>query len=144
MARSKKGICLNQGKYALELIVESGLAEAKPYDTPMTQNMRLATNEYDATFSLQNAEDVVLPDATLYKILVDQLIYLTITRPDMCYTIQVLSQFTHEPKMSHMEAALRVVRYLKQSPCLGILLIIAKQTCSECILRFVLGDFSYD
>lgn len=35
VARSKKGICLNQRKYALELVSDMGLSGARVYDTPM-------------------------------------------------------------------------------------------------------------
>lgn len=88
----------------------------------MAENLRLTMNEYDTTFHLQNSDDALLPDASTYKRLFGRLIYLTITRPDICYAVQVLSQFMHAPKVSHMEAAMMVVRYLKLSPGLGILL----------------------
>lgn len=84
--------------------------------------MRLTTNEYDVAFNLQHIDDAPLPDAGIYKRLVGRLVYLTITRPVICYAVQVLSQFMHDPKVSHMETAMRVVRYLKQSLGLGILL----------------------
>ncbi|XP_059285880.1 uncharacterized mitochondrial protein AtMg00810-like [Lycium ferocissimum] len=38
------------------------------------------------------------------------------------YSIQSLSQFMHSPKLSHMEVAIRVVRYIKQSPEKGVLM----------------------
>ncbi|XP_019248858.1 PREDICTED: uncharacterized protein LOC109228134 [Nicotiana attenuata] len=43
-------------------------------------------------------------------------------RPDIAFVAQVLSQYMHCPKESHMEAALRVVRYLKEAPGLGLLM----------------------
>ncbi|GAV68584.1 hypothetical protein CFOL_v3_12087, partial [Cephalotus follicularis] len=49
-------------------------------------------------------------------------IYLTITRPDISYGFQLVSQFMHAPKKSHMDAALRILRYLKKEPGLGILM----------------------
>lgn len=48
--------------------------------------------------------------------------YLTTTRPDISFAVQCLSQFMHAPKASHMDAALRLVRYLKTAPGLGILM----------------------
>ncbi|XP_055830877.1 secreted RxLR effector protein 161-like [Solanum dulcamara] len=44
------------------------------------------------------------------------------TRPDLAFSVQVLSQFMHCPKESHIEAALRVVRYIKEAPGLGLLM----------------------
>lgn len=122
VARSNKGICLNQRKYALELIDKTGLSGSKPLDTPMGQNLKFTTPDYDAAFPPQQLEDALLPDAGLYRRFVGKFIYLTIIRPFICYAVQVLSQFMHSPKVSHMEAVVRVVRYLKKPPGLGIIL----------------------
>jgi len=46
-----------------------------------------------------------LDDPTRHRRLVGQLIYLTITRTELSYTAHVLSQFMHESKEEHMEAA---------------------------------------
>lgn len=66
--------------------------------------------------------DTLLPVPGEYQRLVGKLLYLTITRPDLFYAIQNLSQFMNAPKKSHMNAAVRVVRYIKLDPGLGILL----------------------
>ncbi|CAL9026065.1 unnamed protein product [Prunus brigantina] len=64
----------------------------------------------------------LLKDPAHYRRLVGRLIYLTITRPDITYSVHVLSRFMHAPRKPHMEAALRILRYLKKSPGQGILL----------------------
>ncbi|XP_075499123.1 uncharacterized protein LOC142537497 [Primulina tabacum] len=125
IARSRAGISLCQRKYTLELISEMGLSGAKPCATPMEQNLRLTSHELDLVVHPEILLDVVdfqLSDANAYKRLVGKLIYLTVTRPDLFYVVQNLSQFLHSPKKSHMDAAIRVVRYLKSAPGLGILL----------------------
>lgn len=57
----------------------------------------------------------------MYQRLLERLLYLTNTRPDIMFAVQHLSQFIHRPKKSHLEAAFRVVRYLKENPGQGIL-----------------------
>lgn len=49
-----------------------------------------------------------------------KLLYLIMTRPDIAYTVQVLSQFMHRPTESQMLAAIRVIRYIKNAPGLGL------------------------
>jgi len=46
--------------------------------------------------------------------------YATITRPDISYAVQTISQFMQHPKKSHWEAAIRIVRYLKGTVGQGI------------------------
>ncbi|KAF5449776.1 hypothetical protein F2P56_030188, partial [Juglans regia] len=67
-----------------------------------------------------NQHDDLLPDPGLYRRLVGRLIYLTITRPDIVYAVNTLSQFMHAPRVPHMTAATRVLRYLKGCPGQGI------------------------
>jgi hypothetical protein len=39
--------------------------------------------------------------------------YLTNTRPDICFSVNTLSQFLVEPRHVHLVAAIHVMRYLK-------------------------------
>jgi len=64
----------------------------------------------------------LLKDPCIYQRLIGRLIYLTITRPDITYSVHILSRFMHEPRQPHMAAALRVVRYLKSALGQGLLL----------------------
>ena len=50
------------------------------------------------------------------------MIYLTITRPDIVYSVQVLNQFMKEPRKPHWDAAMRILRYVKGTPGQGLLL----------------------
>ncbi|KAK9942927.1 hypothetical protein M0R45_008570 [Rubus argutus] len=62
----------------------------------------------------------LLKDPGRYRRLVGHLIYLTVSRPNITYSVHVLSRFMHQPRQHHMEAALRVVRYLKGAPGQGL------------------------
>ncbi|KAL5547546.1 hypothetical protein UlMin_002777 [Ulmus minor] len=76
----------------------------------MEQNLKLTTTDGE-----------LLNDATKYRRLIGRLIYLTVTRPDIVYSVQTLSQFMHEPRKPHWDAALRVLRYIKGTPGQGLL-----------------------
>jgi hypothetical protein len=54
-----------------------------------------------------------LIDATLYRQIIGSLMYLTNTRPEICFAMNSLSQFMVEPRHVHLVAAKHVMRYLK-------------------------------
>ncbi|CAM8913179.1 unnamed protein product [Rhodiola kirilowii] len=109
VARTADGIFLNQRKYALELLESANLTDCKPVHTPMELKHRL---------SLSTAP--LLDDPLQYRQLVGKLIYLTITRPHLAYTVHVLSQFMQKPSIEHMQAATRVLRFIKRAPTQGL------------------------
>ncbi|KAJ3699335.1 hypothetical protein LUZ61_003040 [Rhynchospora tenuis] len=111
IARGAEGVFLSQRKYTLVLLGECGLLAAKPACTPLEQNHRLA-----------ECKGKTLKDPEKYRRLVGKLIYLTITRPELSYSVHTLAQFMGEPLEVHYEAALRVMYYLKNNPGQGILL----------------------
>nr|XP_018623455.1 uncharacterized mitochondrial protein AtMg00810-like [Nicotiana tomentosiformis] len=118
--RSKNGTLLNQRKYALDLISQVALSGCKPAKTPLELNQKLTTVDYDV--HVGKTGDLELEDVTAYQQLIGKLLYLTITRPDISFAVQSSSQFMQRPKQSHLKAAFRVVKYLKGSPGLGVLL----------------------
>lgn len=72
--------------------------------------------EQSAKFSSSVGEGV--PDLALYKRLIGKLLYLTLTRLDICYAVHKLSQFMAAPKV-HLQAAYKILKYLKRSPGQG-------------------------
>jgi hypothetical protein len=60
-------------------------------------------------------------DREQYQRLVGRLIYLSHTRPDIAYAVSVVSQFMHNPQNHHMDAVMRIIRYLKGCPDKGLL-----------------------
>ena len=111
--KTDKGICLNQRKYCLELLNEFGMLAYKPVKSPLEANLVLK-RESDL-----DGFDYVVNIIELQK-LIGKLIYLTMTRPDISYVVQILSQYMHKPYKSHLNVEFRLLRYLKDSPGKGI------------------------
>lgn len=109
IARSRSGISINQRKYTLDILQEAGLLGAKPASFPMEQSLKL---------NLTDGQ--LLKDSTYYRRLVGKLIYLTITRPEISYTVNTLSQFMQAPRQPHLDAVHRLLRYLKGAPGRGL------------------------
>ena len=102
---------MSQRKYAVDILQDSGLTGSKPEKFPIEQNLKLNLTDGDK-----------LHDPTRYRRLVGRLIYLTVTRPNIVYSVRTLSQFMHEPRKPHWDAAMRVLRYIKGTPGQGLLL----------------------
>ena len=47
--------------------------------------------------------------------------YIAYTRPDLTYALSIVSQFMHNPGEQHMNAVMRILRYLRSTPRKGIL-----------------------
>ncbi|KAE8688703.1 Phosphoinositide phospholipase C 2 [Hibiscus syriacus] len=57
---------------------------------------------------VEHRSDELLEDTGMYQRLIGRLLYLTYTRPDIMYVVQLLSQFMQAQKKVHYEAAMRI------------------------------------
>ena len=89
----------------------------KPVETSMDPNVKLLPNQGEP-----------LSDPSKYRRLVGKLNYLTVTRPDIAFSMSVLSQFLSAPCDSHWEAVVRILKYIKKTPGKGLLYEIRGHT----------------
>ncbi|CAN0886875.1 Retrovirus-related Pol polyprotein from transposon TNT 1-94 [Linum grandiflorum] len=107
--RSAAGLLVSQRKYISDLLESANMTDCRPCNTPMEQNLKLSREVGD-----------VLEDQTFYRSIVGSLIYLTHTRPDIAYAVQVLSQFVGTARSPHLDAVNRLLRYLKHTHDVGL------------------------
>ena len=73
-------VYLSQRKYSFDLLQDTGMLRCRPASTLMIPNLKI---------SVKSGE--LLLDPSIYQQLVGQLIYLTNTRPDLTFAINVVS-----------------------------------------------------
>lgn len=101
-------ILLIQSKFAHDIVAQAQLLDAKPAST------RLSNSAYF------RSQGTPFHDPTLYRSLVGALQYLTITRPDLSYDVNQVSQFLHAPMQEHFQAVKRIMHYAKGTLSYGL------------------------
>ncbi|KAI3762867.1 hypothetical protein L1987_53309 [Smallanthus sonchifolius] len=59
-------------------------------------------------------------DQHFYHSMIGSLMYLTASRPDIMFAVCLCARFQANPKLSHLSAVKRILRYLKYKPKLGL------------------------
>jgi hypothetical protein len=107
--RNSEGLHLRQSKYAIDLLQRVNMADSKPYCAPCIAGSKMSKFDGEA-----------LSDPTTFRHVVGALQYLTLTRPDLAYSVNQLCQHMHNPTTTHWTAAKRVLQYLKGSVDSGL------------------------
>ena len=106
----KDGVTLCQEGFAHKVLKECGMSDCNPTKTPMEARLKLSK------------DSVSLPvDQNKFRSIVGSLRYLLHTRPDLAYSVGIVSRFMESPKVEHMAAVKQILRYLKGSTSLGCL-----------------------
>lgn len=91
----------------LQLLEETGHLAYKPAATTMDPTLRLSASHDDP-----------LPDTNIssYHRLIGKFLYLTLSHPDICFSVHKLTQVLAKPCTSHVQAANHFLRYHKAIP----------------------------
>nr|GEZ16291.1 putative ribonuclease H-like domain-containing protein [Tanacetum cinerariifolium] len=99
--QSPCGIFINQSKYVLEILNKYGMESCDPVGTPMEIKDKLDLD--------QNGTPV---DATKYHSMIDALIYLTSSRPNIVHATCLCARYQAKPTEKHLKEVKRIFRYL--------------------------------
>ena len=109
--RNKEGIILSQSKYARDILSRVGMANCKAATTPLSATEKLSRYEGDFLSA---------DDSTKYRSIVGALQYLTLTRPDLAFSVNKVCQFLHVPTTIHWTSVKRILRYIKFTVEIGL------------------------
>ena len=127
--RHGTGLLLSQRQYMLDILERAGMTECKPCSTPVDTNPKLA------------ADGPPVQDASEFRSLAGALQYLTFTRPDIAYAVQQVCLHMHDPREPHLAALKHILRYIRGTLHLGLLLRPSSQS-ELTVLRCRLGRLS--
>ena len=105
----KEGIFISQEKYAQNIVKKFGLDFKKHASTPMSSSTKLNVDSSGVKVS-----------STLYRSIIRSLLYLTISRPDIAFSVGVCARYQVAPKESHLTVVKRIIRYVNGTPDYGL------------------------
>nr|GEY23464.1 ribonuclease H-like domain, reverse transcriptase, RNA-dependent DNA polymerase [Tanacetum cinerariifolium] len=110
VTQTKGEITIKQTGYINKILKETSMMDSNDTKIPMDPGTKLV-----------KVEDGNSVDATYYRSLIGSLRYLLHTRPDLSYSVRLLSRFMQDPKDHHLKAMKQVIRYIKGTKEHGII-----------------------
>ncbi|XP_026431503.1 uncharacterized protein LOC113351598 [Papaver somniferum] len=107
--RDSSTLFLSQTKYAMDLFKRFNMEGEKACQTPFAVSDKLLKDVGE-----------LLDDSSEYRSLVGSLHYLTWTRPEIFYVVYLVCQHMQHPRVSHLTAAKRILRYIKGTLHFGL------------------------
>jgi hypothetical protein len=113
----KGTLSLSQPNFILDLCSRFNQVEAKEKAFPLAAGQKLSVKDCPST-----EEEKTAMASKPYRELVGSLSYLANnTRPDIAFSVSVLSRFCSNPGQAHWEAAVNCLRYLKGTYTWGLI-----------------------
>ncbi|XP_037494657.1 secreted RxLR effector protein 161-like [Jatropha curcas] len=79
------------------------------------------TTPMESCLKLSKIDGKLLENATVFRQIVGSSFYITITRPDIAYSVGVIFQFMDQPCEGHLIAVKKILRYVKGTQCYGLM-----------------------
>lgn len=110
VVRNTKEVFLNQSIYVSNLLQKIGMSESNLVVTPLSVSEKLFIEDSE-----------LFNDPTLYRSTIRALQYLMMTRPNLSFVVNKLSQFLKAPTQLQWQTCKRLLRYIKGFVHKGVL-----------------------
>ena len=107
--QKKEGIFVSQEKYARNIFKKFGLDSKKYASTPMSSSTKPNVDSSGVELS-----------PTLYRSIIGSLLYLTASRSDIAFSVDVCARYQATSKESHLTTLKRIIRYVSGTPNYGL------------------------
>jgi hypothetical protein len=102
--QSKEGTFVHQSRYTKDIVRKFKMEDSKAMAMPMSMTTALDVDE--------EGEHV---DQKEYRSMIGSLLYLTVTRPGIQFSVCLCARFQASPRTSHRQAVKRIFRYLRHT-----------------------------
>lgn len=116
ITRSKDSIKLDQSQYIADVLKRFKMEDCNPVNTPVDCNQKISAELCPKT----EADKESMLNVPYMQAIGCLLFAAQVTRPDICYIVNVLSRYGGNPGKAHWEAIKRVMRYLKGTSDKGL------------------------
>uniref|UniRef100_A0A453EDK9 Reverse transcriptase Ty1/copia-type domain-containing protein n=1 Tax=Aegilops tauschii subsp. strangulata TaxID=200361 RepID=A0A453EDK9_AEGTS len=128
-----EGITLCQEAYAKKILESCSMEDCNPSHVPMEPRLKLSKRSQAPAV-----------DATEYRSVVGSLRYLVNTRPDLAYSVGVVSRFMEAPTTEHWAAVKQILRYIKGTTNFGCVYLREKRKEMVELLGYSDSDLAGD
>ncbi|KAM3231437.1 hypothetical protein ACQJBY_061551 [Aegilops geniculata] len=128
-----EGITICQETYAKKVLESCDMKDCNPSHVPMKPRLILSKKS-----------EASAVDATEYRSVVRKLSYLTNTRPDLAYSVGIVSRFMEAPTMEHWAAVENILRYIKGTTNFGCVYLREKKKEMVELLGYSDSDMAGD
>lgn len=105
----QNGLFLSQQKYSEDLLAVAAMADCAPVATPLPLQL-----------DKQPHQSELFENPKYFRSLAGKLQYLTLTRPDIQFSVNYVCQKMHAPTVSDFHLLKRILRYIKGTITMGI------------------------
>lgn len=107
--KKMRTIKIDQSQYIAEVLARFGMDQCNEISTPIDLNQKLTADMCPTN----DVDKMMMRDVPYMQAVGCLLFAAQISRPDICFAVNMLSRFSGNPGKAHWNAVKRVMRYLK-------------------------------
>ena len=109
MKQMQNGMFISQSKCTRNLVKKFKLESSRHKTTRLRTHSKITRDEAGASV-----------DQSLYRSMIGSLLYLTASRPDLCFSVGVCARYQANPKESYLTAVKRIIKYVNGTADYGL------------------------